>query len=133
MPPAESLTTPRATDRWGTASPPPRSAQQRLDALDKANVLRARRSRLKRQLRGQPTARGLRAAAAVIADPPEWAATMRVCDLLMACHGVGTVKVERGILRPLQIGPSKTLAGLSVRERYRLCAELTRQAEARSA
>jgi hypothetical protein len=48
--------------------------------------------------------------------PPEWAATWKVADVLRAVPGMGPVKAAR-LLRRAQVAESKTLGGLSPRQR----------------
>lgn len=93
---------------------PERSLVQRRDALRRANDIRTRRARLKRDLKA-----GRRDVLALIADPPEWTETMKVFDLLLAVPKYGRVKVNR-VLVQCRISPSKTLGGLSERQRGEL-------------
>ena len=58
---------------------PERSLTQRMDALKRANEIRTRRARLKRDLKaGRAQIHGL------LLDPPEYLATAKVFDLLLA-------------------------------------------------
>ena len=98
---------------------PERSLQQRLDALGRANEVRSRRAQLKRDLKA-----GRVSLAAVLADPPEWADTMRVFDLMRAAPKLGRVKVNK-ILQQARISPSKMLGGLSERQRGELVGRLS--------
>ena len=50
---------------------------------------------------------------------PEFAATARVCDLLLAVPGIGPVRATRALAR-CQIPYQKTAAGLSTRQRVAL-------------
>lgn len=88
---------------------PDRSLQQRLDALKHANEVRSKRARLKRDVK----ARRLSWRAAFV---HEWCDGMKVYDLLVTVPKIGRVKANR-ILTRGQISPSKTLAGLSDRQR----------------
>ena len=97
----------------GSAAPE-RSLAQRMDALQKANVIRTERARLKRDLKaGRVNINGL------LLDPPEFLQTAKVSDLLLAVPKYGRVKVNR-ILQQCRISPSKTIGGLSPRQRREL-------------
>lgn len=97
---------------------PQRTIQQRMMALERANEIRTRRSRLKREI-----AAGRVMARDVLLDPPWWADTMKVVDLLLAVPKVGRVKVDRTLFR-CRVSPSKTLGDLSERQRFELAAHL---------
>lgn len=97
---------------------PHRSLQQRLDALKRANDIRIRRAQLKRDLKDARVS-----LLDVIADPPDCAATAKVLEVLLAAPRIGRVKAER-ILRRTQVSPSKTVAGLSARQRDAVCLEI---------
>ncbi len=93
------------------ASTPERSLRQRLDALGRANEVRVRRAALKRQLKA-----GHVSVHSLLLDPPKSIETMKIVDLLLATPGRGAVKVHR-ILTQCRISPSKTLGGLTERQR----------------
>ena len=115
MPPAAQ--TP-AKSSLGTA--PERSLTQRMDALKRANEIRTQRARLKRDLKaGRTQIHGL------LLDPPEWLATAKVFDLLLAVPKYGRVKVNK-VLVGCRISPSKTIGGLSQRQRTELVSMLRR-------
>lgn len=103
-----------------TAEAPPRTAIQRLEALDRANGIRRRRSQMKQALRTRSVS-----VAAIIVDPPAYAQRMCVFDLLRSAPGLGKTK-SHAILRDTRIAPSKTLAGLTHRQRVDLVARLRR-------
>lgn len=90
---------------------PDRSLDQRMASLRRANTIRTARSQLKRDLRAERTT-----AAAVLADPPDYALTMKVYDLLVAQRWVGPARARR-VLVVCQIGPVKTIGGLTPRQR----------------
>lgn len=99
---------------------PVRSYQQRMDALNKANNIRHRRAELKRNLKAgrvQPLP--------LLVNPPWWLDTFKVIDLLIACPKNGRVRAN-AVLKRLQISPSKTLGGLSDRQRQALAEHLRR-------
>lgn len=97
---------------------PERSLQQRFDALERANAVRTHRKELKRDIAG-----GRRSVQAVLAGPHEREETMRVFDLLLAMPKVGRVKANK-VLQRTRISPSKTVGGLSSRQRGELLALL---------
>ena len=99
---------------------PERSLNQRMDALQRANEIRTRRARLKRDLKaGRIKIHGL------LLEPPEYLLTAKVFDLLLAVPKYGRVKVNR-ILTHCRISPSKTIGGLSDRQRNELVGFLHR-------
>ena len=99
---------------------PERSLSQRMDALKRANEIRTRRAALKRDLKaGRTQIHGL------LLDPPEYLQTAKVFDLLLAVPKYGRVKVNR-ILTQCRISPSKTIGGLSERQRGELVSYLRR-------
>lgn len=100
--------------------PPERSLKQRMDALKRANVIRTKRAQLKRDLKaGRASIRD------AILDPPEWLLTAKVFDLFIAVPKYGRVKVNR-ILTQCRISPSKTVGGLSERQRGELVSYMRR-------
>lgn len=92
-------------------SAPARSTDQRMAALELANDVRHRRSVAKRDLRA-----GRVSVADYIASPPEWMLTMKVIDLLVAAPKIGRVKANQ-ILWRSRCSPSKTIGGISDRQR----------------
>lgn len=122
MPPvpaaSQSLTKPDTGAERGPA--PERSLTQRMEALKRANDIRTRRARLKRDLKaGRTSIHGL------LLEPPEYLETAKVFDLLLAVPKYGRVKVNR-ILTQCRISPSKTVGGLSERQRNELVTFLRR-------
>lgn len=93
---------------------PTRTVEQRFAALALANEVRVKRSRLKADIKS-----GERSLVDVLADPPEFALTAKVWDFLMAAPGVGPTRINRWLSRSA-ISPSKTLGGLTVRQRGEL-------------
>ena len=91
-----------------------------MDALSRANQIRTRRAQLKRDLKAgrQPIDR-------LLLEPPEYLATAKVFDLLLAVPKYGRVKVNK-ILTHCRIAPSKTIGGLSERQRSELTTLLHR-------
>src|SRR5438128_8577908 len=99
--------------------PPGRTLEQRLAALREANRIRFHRAELKRQLRA-----GRLAPDEVLEDPD--CETMKVVDLLRSLPKVGPVKTNRALNRT-RISPSKTLGGLTDRQRDELLSVLPSQ------
>jgi hypothetical protein len=87
-----------------------------MEALSRANEIRSRRAALKADLK-----RGVVLIADVLAAPPEYLMTAKVIDVLMAVPKCGRVKSAR-IMEQCRISPSKTVGGLSGRQRGELLA-----------
>lgn len=98
---------------------PERSLKQRRDALKTANEVRVKRAALKRDIGG-----GRVAGEEVLADPPEYALTMTLWDLVMAMRKYGRVKTNK-VLTTCRVSPSKTIGGLSDRQRAEVVRMLT--------
>lgn len=98
--------------------PPERSLIQRLDALERANDVRMKRAALKRDLKG-----GRKSIYFLIMNPPDYIETMRLFDLMMAIPKYGRVKVDK-VLNQVCISPSKTVGGLSDRQRSEIISRL---------
>lgn len=91
---------------------PTRSLEQRLTALRNGNRIRSARAQAKRDLKAGST---------VFEDyleHPDFD-TMKVYDLLLAVPRIGTVKAGV-LLRRIAIAPSKTIGGMSRRQRSEL-------------
>jgi hypothetical protein len=100
---------------------PARSHDQRMRALEAANEIRTRRAQLKKDLKA-----GKVRIDALLMDPPEYLSSAKVFDLMLAVPKYGRVKVNR-VLNQCRISPSKTIGGLSVRQRAELVALLRRK------
>src|ERR1700740_2613225 len=100
---------------------PERSLVQRMEALQRANDIRSRRAQLKRDLKG-----GRQPIDELLLAPPEYLETAKVFDLLLAVPKYGRVKVNK-ILTQCKISPSKTVGGLSERQRRELVAFMRRR------
>ncbi|MEZ5125793.1 MAG: integration host factor, actinobacterial type [Thermoleophilia bacterium] len=99
-------------------SAPERSLDQRMDALARANEVRSQRAALKTALKhGDVNLRD------VLDDPPSYLLTAKVLDLLTAAPKRGPKKAAR-IMERCRISPSKTVGGLSERQRAELLAQL---------
>ena len=99
---------------------PERSLNQRMDALARANRIRTERARLKRELKA-----GRLSIHTLLIDPPEYVETAKVFDMMLAVPKYGRVKVNK-ILAHCRIAPSKTIGGLSERQRSELVSLLRR-------
>jgi hypothetical protein len=99
---------------------PVRSLDQRMEALRRANDIRSKRAQLKRDLKATKVK-----IQTLLMDPPEYVQTAKVIDMLMAVPKYGRVKTNR-ILNQCRISPSKTIGGLSERQRAELVAQLRR-------
>ncbi len=97
-----------------------RSPDQRMLALRSAHEIRSLRAQLKRDLKA-----GRVSIAALLVEPPAWLQTMKVLDLLLALPKVGRVKAAK-LLDSCRVSPSKTIGGLSERQRAELAARLAR-------
>lgn len=113
---------------------PARSLAQRQDALERANEIRTLRADLKRDLKGRRrTLWEVLACVAGYTGPltlstgatigADELASMRLFDLLLAAPKLGRVKANRIVTRS-RISPSKSLAGLTRRQRDDLTTEL---------
>jgi hypothetical protein len=99
-------------------SAPQRSLTQRMAALKRANEIRTKRARLKRDLRS-----GRTNPQALLLSPPDYVLTAKVSEMLLAVPKYGHVKVNK-ILAQCRISPSKTIGGLSPRQRAELVSYL---------
>src|SRR5947207_1478568 len=93
------------------AEAPVRSLDQRMEALKRANDIRVRRARLKKDLKD-----GRISIEQILSNPPEYVSTAKAFDMLMAVPKFGRVKAAR-FLNTCRISQSKTFGGLSDRKR----------------
>ena len=93
---------------------------QRMDALQRANEIRTRRAQLKRDLKA-----GKISIHQLLSQPPEYLETAKVFDMLLAVPKYGRVKANK-VLTQCRISPSKTIGGLSERQRSELVSMLRR-------
>ena len=91
-----------------------------MDALRRANDIRVRRAKLKRELKD-----GRARISEILSNPPEYVATAKVFDMLLAVPKFGRVKAGR-FLTQARISQSKTVGGLSDRQRTELIGLLKR-------
>jgi hypothetical protein len=100
---------------------PERSLTQRREALERANDIRTYRAELKRDLKA-----GRENVIKLLRYPPEKIETMKVFDLLIAAPKFGRVKVNK-IINTCRISPSKTIGGMSERQRGEIVSLLIRR------
>jgi hypothetical protein len=110
--PGSSVQTPAAV--------PERTHDQRMRALRRANEIRTRRAKLKRDLKA-----GKVKVESLLLDPPEYVMSAKAFDMILAVPKYGRVKANR-ILSQCRISPSKTIGGLSERQRAELVGQLRR-------
>jgi hypothetical protein len=90
-------------------------------ALRKANDIRTSRAQLKRDLKA-----GKARIETLLLDPPDYVLSAKAIDMLLAVPKYGRVKANR-ILSQCRISPSKTIGGLSERQRAELVGHLRRR------
>ena len=91
-----------------------------MDALQRANAIRTRRAQLKRDLKA-----GRVSIHTLLSQPPDYVETAKVFDMLLAVPKYGRVKANK-VLQQCRISPSKTIGGLSERQRNELVSLLRR-------
>jgi hypothetical protein len=91
---------------------------QRLQALERANLVRLARAELKRRI-----ADGDVSAAEVILDSPWEASSWSVGELLVSQRRWGSIRTRK-LLMSLQISESRTVSALTVRQRELLASQL---------
>lgn len=94
-----------------TVNTPERSLTQRMGALGRANEVRTERAKIKRDVKA-----GRLSVHKLLLDPPGIIETMKLWDLLMEVPRYGRVKVNKIVVH-CRISPSKTIGGLSDRQR----------------
>jgi hypothetical protein len=99
---------------------PERTHEQRMRALRRANEIRTARAQLKRDLKA-----GKAKVEQLLIDPPEYVLSAKAFDMIIAVPKYGRVKANK-ILSQCRISPSKTIGGLSERQRGELVAFLRR-------
>jgi hypothetical protein len=103
-----------ATSVESPAAVPERTHEQRMRALGRANEIRSARARLKRDLKG-----GKAQIEKLLLDPPDYVLSAKAFDMILAVPKYGRVKANK-ILTQCRISPSKTIGGLSERQRTEL-------------
>jgi hypothetical protein len=114
MPPATK------TPTKPSVAAPERSLVQRMEALQRANEIRTKRAKLKRDLKA-----GKVQIQKLLLDPPEYVLSAKAFDMILAVPKYGRVKANK-ILTQCRISPSKTIGGLSERQRAELVQFLRR-------
>ena len=89
-----------------------------MEALQRANETRTRRAKLKQDLKA-----GRVSIHELLANPPDPLLTAKVFDVLLAVPRLGRVRVNK-LLSACRISPSKTIGGLSERQRHELLRHL---------
>src|SRR5660398_245805 len=102
------------TPEAGISQTPERTHKQRMEALSRANRVRSERARLKENLK-----KGESKIADVLEEPPAYVHTAKVFDLLMAVPQCGRVRTIN-VLERCRVSPSKTVIGLTPRQRGEL-------------
>jgi hypothetical protein len=95
--------------------------QQRTAALEKANTIRVKRGKLKREL-GQ----GERSPMRVLSHPPDYAGGMTVLAFLQSLPLIGRAKAKR-LLLAAGVSPTRTLGEMEAYERVRLAGAIKRK------
>jgi hypothetical protein len=103
-----------------TAAVPERTHEQRMKALRRANEIRSKRAQLKRDLKA-----GKARIDNLLHNPPDYVLTAKAFDMILAVPKYGRVKANK-ILTQCRISPSKTIGGLSERQRAELVTMLRR-------
>lgn len=91
-----------------------------MKALRRANEVRTRRAQLKRDLKAGKVNIGK-----LLLDPPQWVESAKAFDMILAVPKYGRVKANK-VLGQCRISPSKTIGGLSQRQRAELVQLLRR-------
>lgn len=92
-----------------------------MDALQVANVIRSYRANLKRDIKSARVS-----IVDILTNPPEEVETMKIFDLLLAVPKMGRVKANK-MLQTCRISPSKTVGGMSDRQRGEMVSLLLRR------
>ncbi len=103
-----------------SAAVPERTHEQRMRALRRANEIRSARAKLKRDLKA-----GKAQIEKLLLDPPDYVLSAKAFDMILAVPKYGRVKANK-ILSQCRISPSKTIGGLSERQRAELVQFLRR-------
>src|SRR5512140_2840571 len=99
---------------------PVRSLDQRMAALKRANDIRVKRAQLKKDLKS-----GTVSIEQILGEPPEYVSTAKVFDMLTAVPQLGRVRAAR-LLNQCRSRQSKTVGGLSARQRHEVMARFNR-------
>ena len=99
---------------------PERTHEQRMRALNRANEIRSKRAQLMRDVKA-----GKAKVESLLLDPPDYVMSAKAFDMILAVPKYGRVKANK-ILTQCRISPSKTIGGLSQRQRTELIGLLRR-------
>lgn len=113
-----------------TARLPARSLEQRLEALRIAKGRRKRRAYRKAVWRDAKHHEAVADLLSLLESPPDWAATWKVWDALLALPGIGQ-STAFALIRRIGMSHVKTVGGISERQRHELAQALTATAERR--
>lgn len=102
--------------------PPPLSAEQRRQALEKAAIARRKRAELKEQLKSGRTTLG----ALLERTNDEIVGKMKVSNVLESMPGVGRVRARK-LMEKLDISESRRMRGLGSKQKQNLLAEFSRR------
>jgi hypothetical protein len=111
---APSTTTRRIPVNATATAIPDRTMYQRLEALKLANAIRSERADIKRDIKA-----GRISFEQILLDPPECVHSAKLADIMVMTPRWGRVKVAKALQR-CRISPSKTMIGLSDRQRREL-------------
>lgn len=95
------------------------TSEQRMEALGRANAVRTTRAGAKQVWKEMGALRAARELIGLLEGPPYWAATWRVEAALLSLPRLGPVRV-RAEMQRIGISSSKTLSGLTARQRDEL-------------
>lgn len=118
--PSRAMPLPEVDSPHKPTTAPERSLVQRMEALNRANEIRSQRARLKKDIKA-----GRAQIQQVLLEPPFYVESAKVIEMLLCVPKYGRVKADR-LLRTCKISPSKTVGGLSPRQRSELVGLLTR-------
>lgn len=121
----QNADTPKMQSRPKLAVVPSRTDIQRREALDKANLVRTKRKELKRDIGARRIDLATVIAGHENGQIPWWLETMKIVDLILAAPKYGRVKSNK-VLTTCRISPSKTIGGLSERQRTEIVSLLRR-------
>ena len=105
--------------------------EQRASALVTANDVRTARAGWKRETRQLPEVNALAGAVGMVLDPPEWAATWRVAEMLDVVPRIGPHQVKRAH-RACGVSEGWRLGQLTSRQREALYHWLSDRLQIRS-
>src|SRR6185437_7580104 len=96
---------------------PPRTVEQRKDALRKANAIRVGNAQLRKDLRALPKPDALRRVADLLEHPEGYVESMPIGRLLLAVERIGVAKVGKLLTLAGIRSADKRVGGLTQRQR----------------